>query len=196
MLAALILALGLAMDAVAAAAVRGMVAVRVRPVDVAVIAALTGGLQGGMAALGWLVGDGFGARFAQVDHWIAFAVLAGLGAKAILGAVRDREAPGPGPERADPFALRGVVVLAFATSIDALAAGVTLPLLPVAAPIALLVIGGVTAALVAIVVPVGHALAVPIGRALGERVGAKLEIVGGLALIGIGAKILIEHLIA
>ncbi len=182
MLAALVLALGLAMDAAAAGAVRGMIAPRVRAVDVAVIAALCSGFQGGMAALGWLAGARLGAAFARVDHWIAFAVLVGLGAKAIIGALRRSEAAPAAPQ---PFALRGLVVVAFATSIDALAAGVTVPLVPVAAPIALALIAGVTAALVAI--------AVPLGRAVGARLGGKLEIVGGVALIAIGAKILIEH---
>jgi putative Mn2+ efflux pump MntP len=184
-LAALILALGLAMDAAAAGAVRGMIARRVRVADVVTIAALCGGLQGGMAALGWLAGARLGTAFARVDHWIAFGVLALLGGKAIIGALRTGP-DAPPPTR--PFALRGLVVLALATSIDALAAGVTVPLLPIGAPLALALIAGVTAALVAI--------ATPLGGVLGARLGGKLEILGGVALIAIGAKILLEHLLA
>jgi len=185
MLAALVLALGLSMDAAAAGAVRGLTARRIRFVDVALLAALCGGLQGGMAALGWLAGARLGHAFERVDHWIAFGVLGLLGGRAILAALR------PGAAAAapvDPFALRGLVVLAFATSIDAAAAGVTVPLLPVAPVVALTLITVVTAAVVAV--------ATPLGRALGARLGGKLELVGGLALIAIGTKILVEHLTA
>lgn len=185
MLAALLLATGLAMDAAAAAAVRGMMTPRLRTADVATIAFLCGAFQGGMAALGALAGDRLGGAFARVDHWIAFAILAALGGKAIVGAVRAKSEDTP---LARPFALGGLVVLALATSIDALAAGVTVPLLPVAGPLAIALIAAVTAGFVA--------LAAPVGRALGERLGGKLEIVGGLALIAIGAKILLEHTLA
>nr|MBP6846496.1 manganese efflux pump [Kofleriaceae bacterium] len=79
MLAALLLAVGLAMDAVAAAAVRGMTAAQVRARDAARVALLAGGFQSGMLALGWAAGDRFGSVVARFDHWIAFAILAALG---------------------------------------------------------------------------------------------------------------------
>lgn len=188
MLAALLLAAGLAMDAAAAGAVRGLTAGRVRAADVALIAGLCGGFQGGMAALGWLAGARLGGAFARVDHWIAFGVLALLGLKAIVGALRPSPAgddPAAEIAQARPFALRGLLLLALATSIDAAAAGVTVPLLPVGAPIALALIAGVTALLTAI--------ATALGSAIGARLGGKLEVVGGLALIAIGVKILVEH---
>jgi putative Mn2+ efflux pump MntP len=85
MLAALLLAVGLAMDAVAAAAVRGMTAAQVRARDAARVALLAGGFQSGMLALGWAAGDRFGSVVARFDHWIACDPAA-LGGKALWAA--------------------------------------------------------------------------------------------------------------
>lgn len=185
MFAALLLAIGLAMDAAAASAVRGMVATRVRVRDVLAIAGLTGGFQAGMAAIGWAAGDRFGHVVAQVDHWIAFAILVALGGKALWAAWRGGDDDGP---PAEPFALRGLIVLSIATSIDALAAGVTIPLMAASGPVVIALTGLVTA--------VFSAAAIGVGRAVGARLGGRLEIIGGLALIAIGVKILVEHLAA
>lgn len=185
-IAALLLAIGLAMDAVAAAAVRGMTAAQVRARDVARVALLAGGFQSGMLALGWAAGDRFGSVVARFDHWIAFAILAALGGKALWAAFHPDDADEP--TAAAPFAWRGLLVLAVATSIDALAAGVTVPLMAAPGGLVIGVVGGVTAVLAG--------AGVWLGRAVGARLGAKLEIVGGLALIAIGAKILVEHLTA
>lgn len=193
MLAAIVLAFALATDAAAAAAVRGLVAKRVRVRDALLVAALTGGFQAGMAALGWLGGRTLGEHFALVDHWIAFGVLAGLGLRAVIGALRGGapeergEAPTDDAAAAcDAFALGPLVLLAIATSIDALAAGVSVPLLAPAPAITLALIGGVTFALAA--------AATYVGRLAGARLGARLELLGGVALIAIGTKILVEHL--
>ncbi len=184
MFAALLLAVGLAMDAAAASAVRGLVAPQVHARDVVAIAALTGGFQSGMAALGWLAGAELGDVVARFDHWIAFAILSALGIRAIWGALRpDADAP-----PAAPFALGGLVVLALATSIDAAAAGVTIPLVPASPALVLALIGGVTALL--------SAVGVAVGRAVGARLGGAPAIIGGVALIAIGTKILVEHLTA
>ncbi len=186
MLAALLLAVGLAMDAVAAAAVRGMTADQVRARDVARVALLAGGFQSGMLALGWAAGDRFGSVVARFDHWIAFAILAALGGKALWAAFHPDAADEP--TAAAPFAWRGLLVLAVATSIDALAAGVTVPLMAAPGGLVIGVVGGVTAVLAG--------AGVWLGRAVGARLGSKLEIIGGLALIAIGTKILVEHLTA
>jgi putative Mn2+ efflux pump MntP len=185
-LAALLLAVGLAMDAVAAAAVRGMIAAQVRARDALRVALLAGGFQSGMLALGWAAGDRFGSVVARFDHWIAFAILAALGGKALWAAFHPDD--DDAPAAAAPFAWRGLVVLAVATSIDALAAGLAAPLMAASGGLVIGVVGGVAAVLAG--------AGVWLGRALGARLGAKLEIIGGLALIAIGAKILVEHLAA
>ncbi|MEZ4403929.1 MAG: manganese efflux pump [Kofleriaceae bacterium] len=185
MLSALLLAIGLAMDAAAASAVRGMMAPVVRRRDVALVAALTGGCQAGMAALGWLAGARLGDAVARYDHWVAFVILVALGGKAVWSALAPSDDAAAAPASA-PFAVRGLVILAMATSVDALAAGVTVPLLAVPGAVAIGLIGGVTALLAAI--------AVVIGRVIGRHLGGKLEVVGGLALIAIGTKLLVDGL--
>jgi manganese efflux pump family protein len=171
------LAIGLAMDATAVAATRGL---RARRGEGLLLAALFGGFQAGMAALGWLLGDYGGRYVAAWDHWIAFGVLVAIGGKMVWDARGDA---------ADEPAAGGALVylgLALATSIDAGAAGVTLPLLAVSPGFALAMIGAVTALLTLI----GYRA----GNALGRRLGSRLEVVGGLVLIAIGVKVLVEHL--
>lgn len=179
----LVLALALAADATAAAAVRGMVAPTVRVRDATLIAALAGGFQGGMAGLGWLAGDRLGSLFSTVDHWIAFGLLLVIGGKTAWEGLRSGD--DDGVDAGQAFALGPLVVVALATSIDAAAAGVTLPLFGQPAPAMLAVITGVTAALVA--------AGVYAGRALGAWLGRGLDVVGGLILIGLGVKILFDH---
>jgi manganese efflux pump family protein len=183
MLSALILALALAADATAVAAVRGLVAREVRPRDALTLAGLFGGFQGGMAAIGWLGGAQLGSAVARFDHWIAFVLLAGLGLRTLWAAWRGGD---DDDATSEPFALGPLVVMALATSIDALAAGVTLPLLSPWPPVTLALIAAVTFA--------ASLAAVALGRRLGPRFRAGVEVIGGLALIGIGIQILVEHL--
>ncbi len=187
-LAAMILSLALAADATAVAAVRGLIADRVRLRDGLKVAGLFGGFQGGMAALGWAAGAGLGSRFERYDHWIAFVLLVGLGLR-VLWEARSAAAGDDAADpvtAADPFALGPLVVMAIATSIDALAAGVTVPLLSPWPPVTLAMIAGVTF--------VASLAAVELGRRLGARFRAGVEVIGGLALLGLGIKILVEHL--
>jgi manganese efflux pump family protein len=179
-LEALALSLALAMDATAVAAARGLAAGHVPGRDAVLLPLLFGGFQTGMAALGWLGGRWLGPTVARWDHWIAFAILAGLGARMIVEAMRDDDG-----EEGVADDLLTLVGLAIATSIDALAAGVTLPLVPASPALKLALIGVVTAAL--------SAGGLYLGRRAGERLGPRLEIVGGLALVAIGVKILLDH---
>lgn len=182
MIALLLLAAGLAMDATAAAAGIGS---RARgPAPVIRAALLFGAFQAGMSGLGWLGGVAVAQVAAAWDHWIAFVLLVGIGLNMLREAWTEAETEA-GERAQDPAA---VLLLAFATSVDALAAGLTLPMLGLSAPLAIGVIGVVTALL--------SGAGGMLGRALGDRFGSKLEILGGLVLIGIGAKILIEHLSA
>lgn len=176
MWAAVALAFGLAMDATAVSAARGLAARASR--EVVILPLLFGVFQSGMAALGWLAGRWVGPYIAAWDHWVAFGLLALIGAKMIFDAVRG------GAEPQKPGSTLLYLGLAIATSIDAAAAGITLPLLAVPIWLALALIGGITFACAL--------LGFSVGRALGERVGPRLGLVGGLVLIGIGIDVLIR----
>jgi len=182
----LLLALGLAMDAAAVSAARGLATPRILPRHVLLVAAFFGGFQALMPLLGWLAGSRIGPLVQAWDHWIAFVLLGAIGGKmlweALGGGVKEAEAP----TDKDLFGMKVMLVLAVATSIDALAVGITLPMLN--APLALsLVTIGVTTAVLSV-------LGLFAGRRFGAVLGRRLDVVGGLVLIGLGVKILVEHL--
>lgn len=181
----LLLAVGLSMDAMAVAAARGLALRQVRLRHLLLVAGFFGGFQALMPLLGWLLGSRVGPAIAAWDHWVVFALLGGIGAKMLWEAWRDDGAAERVDERA-AFGLRVLLVLAVATSIDALAAGFTLPLL--GAPLLLSVVTiGVTTALLS-------ALGLLAGQRFGKALGRRLDTAGGLMLIGLGLKTLLEHL--
>lgn len=180
MWSAIALAFGLAMDATAVSAARGL-AYRAR--EAVVLPLLFGGFQAGMAALGWLAGRWVGPYISAWDHWVAFGLLVLIGGKMLLDAWRSRDDEAHTPAPATTMLYVG---LAIATSIDAAAAGLTLPLVPVAPWIALVLIGTITAACSA----AGYLA----GRSAGQRFGGRLAILGGLVLIGIGVQLLVRAL--
>jgi putative Mn2+ efflux pump MntP len=191
----LMLAVGLAMDATAVAAARGLAAVRIRPRHVLLVSCLFGGFQGVMPLIGWVVGAHAGPFVQAWDHWIVFVCLGVIGGKMVHSALVEPEATaGAGANEATAeatdklFGWRVMLVLAVATSIDALAVGVTLPLLNAPIVLSTLTIGITTALL--------SALGLLAGRHFGSALGARLDVAGGLLLIGLGTKILIEHLMA
>lgn len=180
MWAAIALAFGLAMDATAVSAARGVATHRAR--EVVILPLLFGGFQAGMAALGWLAGVWVGPYIAAWDHWVAFGLLVLIGGKMVVEAWRsDDEHAAPAPATIGLY-----LALAVATSIDAAAAGITLTMVPAAPWITLTLIGTITAACSA----VGY----QIGRFVGGRFGARLAIVGGLVLIGMGIQLLVRAL--
>ena len=179
MLSALALAFGLAMDATAVSAARGLTSHRRR--ELVILPAVFGGFQAAMAAAGWAAGARLGPYIAGWDAWVAFALLVVIGGKMVLDGWRGNDDDGPGHASATVAVYLGLGV---ATSIDAAAAGLTLPLVPVAPWLALTLIGGVTAGC--------SALGFLLGRYVGERFGAKLTILGGLVLIGIGVEIVVR----
>ena len=185
--AILLLAVGLAMDATAVAAARGIAAPRILAKHVMLVGVLFGGAQALMPLLGWLVGKHVGPMFEKWDHWIIFGLLGGIGAKMLWearpGHVEKEEQP-----KGDPFGLRMLVLLAIATSIDAFAAGLTLPLLHAPIALSLATIGIVTAVL--------SGVGLYAGRTFGALLGKRLDAFGGVVLIGLGVKTLIEHLSA
>ena len=177
MLAALLLALALAMDAFAVALTQGA---RFRPTMAggAAIAATFGVFQGVMPLIGWGIGAVAFAYISAIDHWIAFGLLAFLGIRMLGGHVGEEEAG---------HALTGkaLLIAGVATSVDALAAGITLPTLDVEPLVAGLVIGLVTLVL--------SGLGVALGRLAGDAFGEWAERLGGVILIALGARILAEH---
>lgn len=185
--AILLLAVGLAMDATAVSAARGVLVPRIQARQVLLVAGLFGGFQALMPLIGWVIGAELGGLVQRWDHWIVFVLLGAIGGKMLHEAwTGDAERAETGNR--DVFALSALLVLAVATSIDALGAGFTLPLLD--APLAAsLVTIGVTTALLS-----GGGLY--LGRRCGAAIGRRLDVLGGLVLIGLGTKTLIEHLMA
>ena len=181
-----LLAFGLSMDAMAVAAARGLAVRQVRLRHVALVAGLFGGFQALMPLFGWLLGSRVGTAIAAWDHWVIFALLGGIGGKMLWEAFFGAEQAKP--LEADAFRLRVMLLLALATSIDALAAGFVLPLMGAPLGMSLAVIGVTTATLSALGLFAGHRF----GAALGSR----LDALGGIVLIGLGAKTLVEHLSA
>lgn len=179
----LLLSVGLAMDAAAVSAGRGLAVPRVLPRHVVLVAVFFGGSQALMPLLGWLVGARFGALVEAWDHWIAFALLGAIGGKMLWEA---RSAGEDEPPDGDLFGFRVMLVLAIATSVDALAVGITLPMLDAPFALSLATIGVTTATL--------SVCALYAGRRFGALLGKRLDLVGGLVLIALGTKILIEHL--
>jgi putative Mn2+ efflux pump MntP len=177
MIAALFLAFALAMDAFAVALTQGA---RFRPALAGglAIAGTFGVFQAAMPLAGWAIGAVALAYVAAVDHWIAFGLLAFLGVRMLGGHVGEEEA-------ARVLTGRALLVAGVATSIDALAAGITLPALGVSPWLAVALIGLVTFALSGAGVVLGH-------RA-GEHLGEWAERIGGVILIGLGCRILAEH---
>lgn len=186
--AILLLALGLAVDATAASATRGLATPRIAPRHVISVVLFFGGFQALMPLIGWGVGSWVGPLIQAWDHWIAFALLGGIGGKMLWEARKKEEAGDADAEVADPFGLKIMLLLAIATSIDALAVGVTLPMLNAPFVLSLVTIGVTTGVL--------SAVGLFAGRRFGATLGKRLDVVGGLVLIGLGTKILIEHLAA
>jgi len=178
----ILIAIGLAMDAFAVslgigtageiASLRG----RVR------LAGHFGIFQSGMTALGWLAGETIVAFIQEFDHWIALLLLSYVGIKLIWsGLQKDGRA-----FQQDPSTGRTMVMLSFATSIDAFAVGLTIVLLKIPILISVLAIGVITFAL--------SALGLFGGTRLGKTFGKRMEILGGLILLAIGIRVVITHL--
>lgn len=175
---ALALSFGLAMDATAVAAARGFAR---RRGELVILPLVFGGFQAAMAAGGWALGA-WGGRYVEAfDHWIAFGLLLLIGGKMLYEAWKGGD-EGDG----DRAGFGTYVVLGLATSIDAAAAGITLPLVPVSPALAIVLIGTITLVCSAIGYLAGHAV--------GSRLGKRLEVVGGLVLIGLGVRVLVQHL--
>ncbi len=186
--ALLIIALGVSADAFAVAVGKGLGMPRLHLRTAASIAIAFGLAQALMPLFGWLLGTQLEQFITPVDHWVAFGLLTLVGGRMLREALRPEDLPGEGTGAGNVMLVRPreLLVLAVATSIDALAVGISLALVEVNIVTAVIVIGAVTCVL---------SFA---GVALGQRAGARFrgpaEIAGGLVLIGIGVKILLDGL--
>ncbi|MDD5806793.1 MAG: manganese efflux pump MntP family protein [Eggerthellales bacterium] len=180
-----LIGVGLSMDAFAVSVCKGLGMKRVNYRHALVIALFFGGFQGLMPVIGWALGSQFARFVTPVDHWIAFGLLALIGGKMLWDAFhnQDEDAQTLDCERLD---LKELFMLAIATSIDALAVGITLAFLEVHILFAAVVIALVTFVL--------SWVGVAVGNRFGVRYQKPSTIVGGVVLILIGLKTLLEHL--
>lgn len=176
---------GLSMDAFAVSICKGLAMNKVNKKQAVIIGLYFGGFQALMPLIGWILGVRFQQYITSVDHWIAFILLAFIGGKMIWEAVRDPDIQEI-PEKDPPLKHKEMLILAIATSIDALAVGITFAFLETPIVKAVVIIGCTTF--------VFSVLGVVVGNFFGTRYKKKAEITGGIILILIGLKILLEHL--
>lgn len=181
-----ILAVGLSMDAFAVSICKGLSVKKVGVKECCIVGVWFGGFQALMPLLGYLLGSQFKDYITSVDHWIAFVLLLIIGVNMIRESREKDEDEEVCPKEKNPFAFKTMLMLAVATSIDALAVGITLAFLNVALVPSVTFIGATTFVI--------SAIGIRIGNIFGMKYKAKAEFVGGLILICIGVKILLEHL--
>ncbi|MEG1990476.1 MAG: manganese efflux pump MntP family protein [Christensenella sp.] len=184
----LLLGVSLSMDALAMSVSIGICAPDLRKRDALKVGLYFGGFQALMPILGWLLGSTISGYIGAFDHWIAFLLLAFIGIKMIVDAVRSAKNDDSCAASKDMLAHKTLLVMAVATSIDALAVGVSLAMVNANIGMGALVIGVTTFAL--------SFAGAAAGKHLGRTFEKKAMIIGGLVLVAIGTKILIEHLIA
>ena len=175
-----LLGIGLAMDAFAVSVCKGMACRQIKITNMLAAGLWFGSFQMLMPLAGYFLGSGFASYIEKYDHWIAFALLAGIGLNMIREGIQGKE------EGSDSFAPAVMLVLAIATSIDAFAAGLTLAFLNTNVWRAVVIIG-ITTFLFSV-------SGVRIGSAFGDIFKNRAEIAGGAVLIIIGLRILLTHL--
>lgn len=189
-----ILAVGLSMDAFAVSICKGLSLSKVTFKECAKVGLYFGGFQGGMPLIGFILGVQFKDYITSIDHWIAFILLSFIGINMIRESMEKDDESGVidlaevavSKEDTNPLSFKNMVMLSIATSIDALAVGVTLAFLQVNIVPSVLFIGIVTFVL--------SAIGVKIGNVFGVKYKSKAEFAGGTILILMGIKILFEHL--
>ena len=176
-----LIAVGLSMDAFAVSICKGLAMKKITIKKALIVGLWFGGFQALMPAIGYLLGTQFEKYITNIDHWIAFVLLFIIGGNMIKEALSKEE-----EEANDSLAFKEMLLLALATSIDALAVGVTFAFLKVQIIPAVSFIGVITFTL--------SAIGVKIGNIFGSRYKSKAELAGGIILILMGCKILLEHL--
>lgn len=170
------------MDAFAVAVCKGLKMFKLNIKQTALISLFFGGFQALMPLIGWLLGTGFEKYITNIDHWIAFVLLAFIGGKMIFEAIKCEDSA----DDSNVFDIKELLLLALATSIDALAVGITFAFLKVNIIFAISIIGIITFLL--------SAMGVFLGHKFGAAYKNKAEFTGGIILVLIGVKILLEHL--
>lgn len=177
----IILSVGLAMDAFAVAICKGLSMSKMNWKKASIIGLYFGGFQALMPLIGYLLGINFQEKITSIDHWIAFVLLGVIGINMIKEAIsKDNE------KQNDSIKFKDMLILAVATSIDALAVGITFAFLKVNIVLAISLIGIIT-----FIISVAG---VKIGNVFGDKYEKKAEFAGGIILILLGTKILLEHL--
>lgn len=187
-----LIGVGLSMDAFAVSICKGLSMPRLNSKQMLIIGLFFGGFQALMPLIGWALGTSFESLITPVDHWIAFLLLGFIGAKMIFDAIRGSDDENADPAKSNAVAseqkldLKELLMMAIATSIDALAVGITFAFLGISIIEAIIIIGVTTFVL--------SILGVVIGHFFGSRFEKPATIIGGVVLILIGLKILLEHL--
>lgn len=175
-----LIAVGLSMDAFAVSICKGLSVKKLSPKHALLVGVYFGGFQFLMPVIGYLLGFRFEHLITNIDHWIAFVLLAFIGGNMI------KESFSKSEELNDDFGFKTMFLMAVATSVDALAVGITFAFLNVSIiPAASLI--GVTTFIIA-------AVGIYIGNVFGAKYKSKAELAGGIILVLIGVKILLEHL--
>lgn len=179
-----LIGVGLAMDAFAVSVCKGLCMRQINYKHALITAVFFGGFQALMPFIGWLLGKQFEKYITAVDHWIAFILLLFIGGKMVIEVIKERNSQ---EEVCDiKFSYKQLTAEAVATSIDALAVGITFAFLNTGIALPMTIIGVVTF----VIAFVG----VVIGNRFGAKFKSKAELAGGIILILIGVKILVEHL--
>ena len=181
-----LMGVGLSMDAFAVSICKGLAMRKVNKKQAFVIGLFFGGFQALMPFIGWALGSQFEAYITSIDHWIAFVLLAVIGGKMVKEAVSEKGEDDKVEQMDPPLDIKEMFILAVATSIDALAVGITFAFLnyPIVEAITII---GITTFVISII-------GVYVGNFFGSKYKKRAEIVGGVILILLGVKILLEHL--
>lgn len=181
-----LLGVGLSMDAFAVSVCKGLGMRKLDKKQALIIGLYFGGFQALMPLIGWLLGSQFQQYITSIDHWIAFILLGFIGGKMMVEAVREWNEEETVEVMDAPIDHKNIFVLAVATSIDALAVGITFAFLNTPIIEAITIIGITTMVL--------SIIGVIVGNFFGSRYKSKAEFIGGLILVLLGLKILLEHL--
>ena len=176
----LLIGIGLAMDCLAVSISSAATIKDIKLSDGVRVGIFFGGFQGGMAFLGWLGASSFSSLVESMDHWIAFFLLAIIGLKMIKEGLEEEGSSGMNHRN-----LKVLLILSIATSIDSLAIGVSFAFLGTSIILPVIMIG-----IVSFVFAFAGTF---VGQKAGEKLEGRMEVIGGIILIGLGVKILLEH---